>query len=159
MIIISHIRLEDMAVQSNESHQLGVAKKTKDFATAFDMGDLGYAMGVLHDKGKEQKEWQKYIRYVTGFDKSITDTPIGPHHAYVGARIAQIQYPLLSPLIAQPIAGHHRGLYDYCEYIEETKKDIPEGVLIPEPQPCAMPRLSNLKSYDYHHIVLLSRGC
>lgn len=69
-------------------------------------------MGLLHDKGKEQVEWQKYIQGVTGYNKEYAHIKSGPHHAYVGACIAQKQYPQIAPFIAQPIAGHHRGQYD-----------------------------------------------
>ena len=73
-------------------------------------------MGLLHDKGKEQEDWQKYLQGATGYNKEYAHVKQGPHHAYVGACIAQKQYPQIAPFIAQPIAGHHRGLYDYCEY-------------------------------------------
>ena len=157
--IISHIRLSDKAVQTNDEHQRGVACLASSFASEFGMADVGHLLGLLHDKGKEQVAWQKYIQGVTGYNPKYANTKNGPNHAYIGAHIAQILYPQLSPLIAQPIAGHHRGLYDYCEYIEETKKDIPKEVLIPESQSCAMPRLHNLKSYDLHHLVRILFSC
>ena len=157
--IISHIRLSDKAVQTNDEHQRGVARLASSFASEFGMADVGHLLGLLHDKGKEQAAWQKYIQGVTGYNPKYANTKNGPNHAYIGAHIAQILYPQLSPLIAQPIAGHHRGLYDYCEYIEETKKDIPKEVLIPESQSCAMPRLHNLKSYDLHHLVRILFSC
>ena len=157
--IISHIRLSDKAVQTNDEHQRGVACLASSFASEFGMADVGYLLGLLHDKGKEQAAWQKYIQGVTGYNPKYANTKNGPNHAYIGAHIAQILYPQLSPLIAQPIAGHHRGLYDYCEYIEETKKDIPKEVLIPESQSCAMLRLHNMKSYDLHHLVRILFSC
>ena len=157
--IISHIRLSDKAVQTNDEHQRGVACLASSFASEFGMADVGHLLGLLHDKGKEQAAWQKYIQGVTGYNPKYANTKNGPNHAYIGAHIAQILYPQLSPLIAQPIAGHHRGLYDYCEYIEETKKDIPKEVLIPESQSCAMLRLHNMKSYDLHHLVRILFSC
>ena len=51
-----------MAIQSNEVHQLGVAKLAEDFASVFGMGEWGRIMGLLHDKGKEQKEWQSTLK-------------------------------------------------------------------------------------------------
>lgn len=59
-IIISHID-NNGTIQSNAEHQQGVAERTKLFAEEFGMGDCGFIMGLLHDKGKEQKEWQKKI--------------------------------------------------------------------------------------------------
>ena len=100
-VIISHIRLSDMAIQSNEEHQQGVAELAESFASDFDMGKIGRIMGLLHDKGKEQAEWQKYIRGVTGYNKEYAHLIKGPNHAYVGACIAAKQYPHIASLIAQ----------------------------------------------------------
>ena len=150
---------KEQRVQSLEVHSTHVAELASLFALEFGCGDIAHVMGLLHDKGKEQTEWQKYIQGVTGYTPKYAKIKSGPNHAYIGAHIAQILYPQLAPLIAQPIAGHHRGLYDYCEYIEETKKDIPKEVLIPESQSCAMPRQQNLKSYDLHHLVRMLFSC
>ena len=116
IMLISHIRKEptgEWVLQSNEDHQRGVAELSEKFTGEFGMSDIGHVMGLLHDKGKEQKGWQKYIQGVTGYNKDYSLVKKGPNHAYVGAVIAQNQYPpIIAPLIAQPIAGHHRGLYD-----------------------------------------------
>lgn len=148
--IISHIRQLDGAIQSNEEHQVGVAQRAETFAAEFGMGDCGRIMGLLHDKGKEQQEWQKYIQ---GLIHN------GPHHAYVGACIAQKQYPQIAPFIAQPIAGHHRGLYDYCDYVELAKTDIPKDVTIDDKIPFAFPKFPKLEKYDYHQIVRMLFSC
>ena len=150
---------KEQRVQTLEDHSTHVAELAAQFAAEFGCGDIARIIGLLHDKGKEQTEWQKYIRGVTGYAPKYSKIKSSPNHAYIGARIAQILYPQLAPLIAQPIAGHHRGLYDYCEYIEETKKDISKEVLIPESQSCAIPRLQNLKSYDLHHLVRILFSC
>lgn len=157
--MISHIRQNDWTIQTNEEHLQGVAKLAAQFAAEFGCEDIARIIGLLHDKGKEQTEWQKYIQGVTGYNHEYVNIRRGPNHSYVGARIAQIQYPQLAPLIAQPIAGHHRGLYDYCEYIEETNKDIPKEVLVPKSQSCAMPRLQNLEIHDLHHLVRMLFSC
>ena len=60
-ITISHIGTNG-AVQTNEEHQRGVAQRAERFAAEFGLGDCGRLMGLLHDKGKEQKEWQKDIQ-------------------------------------------------------------------------------------------------
>lgn len=145
--------------QSLKAHSTHVAELAAQFADEFGCGEIARIMGLLHDKGKEQTEWQKYLQGVTGYKPQYANIKSGPNHAYVGACIARILYCHVAPLIAQPIAGHHRGLYDYCEYIEETDKVIPKDVSIPEAQPCAMPRLLNLKSSDYHQIVRMLFSC
>ena len=157
--IVSHVRQSDMAIQCNDEHQEGVAEKAESFAAVFGLGDCGRIMGLLHDKGKEQVEWQKYIQGVTGINKECEHIKSGPHHAYVGAVIAQMQYPWIAPLIAQPIAGHHRGLYDYCDFIEETKQGLPEGVTLDEVIPYHLPKLPKLEHYDLHHVVRMLFSC
>ena len=87
--IISHVRQTDLVIQTNDEHQQGVAQRAESFAAEFGMGDCGRVMGLLHDKGKEQAEWQKYIQGVTGLNKEFAQVKSGPHHAYVGACIAQ----------------------------------------------------------------------
>ena len=157
--IISHVRQGDMAIQSNVEHQKGVAEKAESFAGTFDMGDCGRIMGLLHDKGKEQAEWQQYLLGVTGFSKEYAHITNGPHHAYVGAVIAKMQYPQIAPLIAQPIAGHHRGLYDHCDFIEVMKQGIPEGVSLDEVIPYRFPKMPRLARYDLHLVVRMLFSC
>lgn len=157
-MIVSHIDSKG-GIQSNDDHQQGVAELSGRFAAEFGMGDCGRLMGLLHDKGKEQAEWQKYIRGVTGYDKEYANVKSGPNHSYVGAIIAQKQYPRIAPLIAQPITGHHRGLYDYCDYIEETKRDIPHDVTIDEAMSVQLPNLPKLERFDLHHLVRMLFSC
>ena len=149
----------EQRTQSLEAHSRNVAELASQFAAEFGCGDIARVMGLLHDKGKEQAEWQKYIQGVTGYSKECAHVKQGPNHSYIGACLAQKQYPQLAPLIAQPIAGHHRGLYDYCDYIEETKSDIPKDVSVDEPVPCAFPKLTNLGQYDLHHIIRMLFSC
>lgn len=161
-LIISHVRQSDMKVQSNDEHQNGVAKMAQCFAAEFGFSDCGKIMGLLHDKGKEQKGWQKYIQGVTGYNEEYVRVTSGPKHSYVGAVIAQKLYPQIAPLIAQPIAGHHRGLYDYCTYIEETKREIPDDVTIDEAIPYQFPQLPNVEKKDLrdlHHILRMLFSC
>ena len=157
--IISHVKRSDMKIQLNEDHQNGVAELASKFANEFGMGDFGFIMGKLHDKGKEQIEWQKYIQGVTGYNKEYAHIRTGPNHAYIGAEIVQKMYPQIAPLIAQPIAGHHRGLYDYCDYVEETKRTIPEEISIEEKIPFSMPNFPKLEKFDYHHLVRMLFSC
>ena len=156
--IISHID-NNGVIQLNEEHQRGVAQRAERFAKEFGLGDCGRLMGLLHDKGKEQVEWQKYIQGVTGYNNEYVHIKNGPNHAYVGALIAQKQYPQIAPLLAQPIAGHHRGLYDYCDYIEETKQEIPKDVTIDKAIPYHFLKLTKMEQYDLHHLVRMLFSC
>lgn len=114
---ISHIRKDAdgniVAYQSNEEHSRGVAEFAKQFADEFGMGDFGYVMGMLHDKGKEKSEFQNYIRYQNGLVGKKEYTQEGKAHAYVGGVIARKLYSALYPILSYPITGHHSGLDDY----------------------------------------------
>ena len=101
-------------VQTTDEHSIGVADKAMRFAEPFGFGNIAQIMGLLHDKGKEQAEWQKYLQGVTGYNKEYAHVISGPNHSYVGAVIAQKIYPQIAPFIAQPITGHHWGLYASC---------------------------------------------
>ena len=148
-----------MAIQLNDDHQSGVANLAEKFASEFGMAQFGRIMGLLHDKGKEQEEWQKYIRGVTGYDKKYSAIKKGPNHSYVGAVIANNHYKVLAPLIAQPIAGHHRGLYDYCCYKEEIRRELPKEISDNEIIPIQMPNFPKMEKYDLHHLVRMLFSC
>lgn len=123
--IISHVRPSDMAVQTNAEHCEGVATLAAGFANEFGWGDAGHIMGLLHDKGKEQKGFQRYIRKMSGYEEVAGHVEKTPH-AFVGALLATKIGK--SVLIGMPIAGHHAGLYDWSDYDELMGKDIPGDV-------------------------------
>ena len=71
-MVYSHIATSDeqyaeWRYQSADEHNKGVARRAELFAKSFGFGDIARIMGLLHDKGKEQAEWQKYLQGVTGF--------------------------------------------------------------------------------------------
>ena len=126
-VIISHVRKSDMMIQSNDEHQKGAAKKAEAFAAEFGMGVWGRVMGLLHDKGKEKKAFQQHIRKESGLDVSIHVN--GDYsHAYVGALIAKLLFPKYASLMTNPIAGHHRGLYDDGDLKEVLRTELPDGI-------------------------------
>jgi len=91
------------------------------------MEEWGRVMGLLHDKGKEKKDFQNYIKTVGG----IVDNPLhwnDKDHAYVGALIAKKVYGPLGDLMTNQIAGHHTGLYDYGKLRSIMQKEIPAEV-------------------------------
>lgn len=155
--IISHVRQPSKETQSNDAHQQGVANIAEAFAAEFDMGEWGRVLGLLHDKGKEKKAFQQHIIKESGLDPSVR-VEGDCSHAYVGALIAQKQYPKIAPLIAQPIAGHHRGLYDYSVYLDEMKREIPKDVTLDAPIPI-QPRLPKMEKHDLHHFVRMLFSC
>lgn len=165
--IISHIRKESdgrQICQSNEEHCLGVACLAKGFAEEYGMGDLAYAMGLLHDKGKEKDEFQNYIRYENHLTDVRKYTKEGKAHAYVGALLAKEQLKLYAPLICNPIAGHHRGLYDYLDLEEELERPKPSeisradlnGLTFAYP---SWMRPDYFQKKDFHHVQRMLFSC
>ena len=63
-------------------------------------------MGLLHDIGKQSREFQDYIRRAPG-----TPGRKGPDHATAGAKAAIARYgSKMGRVLAYGIAGHHAGL-------------------------------------------------
>lgn len=156
-ITISHVRQTDMAIQTNEDHQNGVAQKAESFADKFDMGEWGRILGLLHDKGKEKKAFQQHIIKNSGLDTSVrVDGDYS--HAYVGAVIAKQSFPKFHLLIDNALMGHHRGLYDDGEMKEVLKSHIPDEVKIESINAhLEMPKLGFPK--DAHHLVRMLYSC
>lgn len=165
---ISHIRKDAdgniVAYQSNEDHSRGVAQLAKEFADTFGMGEFGYVMGLLHDKGKEKKEFQNYIRYQNELTEHKAYTQEGKAHAYVGGLLAKETLKLAYPLIGNPIMGHHRGLYDYMDMEDEEHKAIPDEVATFKFDASALSlpswfKPSVLQQKDFHHIERMLYSC
>ena len=74
MEVISHLfkdNKDSWHIQSNQEHLEGVAKLAESFANEFGMGSWGRVLGLLHDKGKERKVFQDYIRHNSGYAPGI----------------------------------------------------------------------------------------
>ena len=132
MICISHVRLnssgEVESIQSNEEHLSGVANLAEKFANEFGMGSWGKVLGLLHDKGKERKAFQDYIKKNSGYDSTI-QYPTEHTHAFVGGVIAKSLYgKTATDLLCNQIVSHHTGLHDYYEMDGILNKEIPLGV-------------------------------
>lgn len=156
-ITISHVRQTDMAIQTNEVHQKGVAQKAESFADKFDMGEWGRILGLLHDKGKDKKAFQQHIIRNSGLDTSIRVN--GDYsHAYVGAIIARQLFPKFHPLIDNALMGHHRGLYDDGEMKEVLKSHIPNEINIESINAhLEIPQIGSPK--DVHHLERMLYSC
>lgn len=157
MEIISHIRPEDWAIQTNEAHQKGVAKLAAEFAAEFGMAEWGKVMGLLHDKGKEKAAFQQHIQKESGLTPDIKVE--GDYkHAYVGALLARELFPRFHQLMDNALMGHHRGLYDYGEMIEVMKTDVPYEVRKEQIQAnLTLPKIGSPK--DIHHLQRMLYSC
>ena len=167
-LFISHIRKDTegniVAFQSNDEHCNNVAALARIFAEEFGMGDFGYVMGLVHDKGKEKTEFQNYIRFENGLLNEKKYTQEGKAHAYVGGLVVKKILCQISPLIVNPIMGHHRGLYDCTDLEDEEKKLIPAEIDIPQKEKFSVSlpswfRQSVLQEKDYHHLERMLYSC
>ena len=156
--VISHLFQDNNGrwhIQTNENHLNGVAELASSFADSIHLKEFGYAMGILHDKGKESNQFQSYIRTVSGYDPQ-RNAPYRVGHAYVGAVLAKKCLGSISDVITNQIAGHHRGLYDNCDLKPELDLNIPEGVDTNVPESLLSPQcfsvIKGLSSNDFHHI-------
>jgi len=157
-ITISHIRMTDRAIQSNDDHQQGVAERAESFATDVNMTGWGRVLGLLHDKGKEKKAFQQHIVKESGLDPNIK-VEGDYRHAYVGALIAKELFPNSHLLMDNALMGHHRGMYDDGDWKEIMKSQIPEDVSIDGIQAdLIVPKLANPKK-DVHHLERMLYSC
>lgn len=149
--IISHVRRSDMAVQTNNEHCQGVAHLAAGFANEFGWGEVGYVMGLLHDKGKEQVGFQSYIRKMSGYEDIpgyVEKTP----HAFVGTLLAK-NIKRGCDLIGMPIAGHHAGLYDHDDYKGLKLKSMPTDIDTNDSKIESV-KLGRVPAKEYiHHLV------
>lgn len=154
-------------IQSNEEHLEGVAKLAESFASGFGMGKWGRVLGLLHDKGKERKAFQDYIRKSSGYVSDILYTK-EHNHAFVGGILANRIYRKGSEsLLCNQIVSHHSGLHDYCDIKGMLTSEIPSEVNIrmdkiqlerPSFQFTPIPGLNNMTA-DANHLSRMLFSC
>lgn len=162
--IMSHIRRQDgdegmWVIQTNDEHCRGVASRAEGFSSVFGMGDWGRLMGLLHDRGKESDAFQCKIRYSSGYDISKMPTDAAPH-SLAGAIVMHSKYADGMGLMSNPIAGHHRGLYDMDEFRNMLKNGaVAEEVSRQVPDLALRPPSVRLKGMEIHHVVRMLFSC
>ena len=172
---ISHLyqNVEDgeWVVQTNSEHQTGVAEMACSFTAEFGLFSWGRALGLLHDKGKERRAFQQYIRLSNGLicvDKKVYKEH---QHAFVGGILAkELMGMSVLNLLVNQIISHHTGLHDYTD-LEEVldKKQLPaeidrenlnidSSVLIKELRESPFLKLgTDMKSF--HHLSRMLFSC
>lgn len=162
MTTISHIKQvgTNWEIQTNEEHQNGVACLASKFASEFGMAELGHILGLLHDKGKEQKTFQQHIQRDSGYNPSVK-VEGDYNHAYVGALIAKKLFnsPPFYQIIDNIIMGHHRGLYNHGDKEEILKRKIPYDVSIEELDASISIHNQLEKAKDVHHLIRMLYSC
>ena len=123
--IIAHARQdssENWHSHPLQKHLQKVAQLAKRFAGRYGSLFAEYA-GLLHDLGKFQEAFQKYIRNASGFEKEnahledVESTKLRKIlHSTAGAKYAVERLnPFFGHLLAYLIAGHHAGLADWYD--------------------------------------------
>lgn len=133
-LLISHLRQDkengEWMIQTNDEHQSGVAKISAEFAGEFGLPYWGRALGLLHDKGKERKAFQQYIRGVNGIPIADKTHYADHNHAFVGGLLVdKLMGRNVMNLLSNQIISHHTGLHDYGyveSILDETK--LPEEI-------------------------------
>lgn len=112
-----------------DSHLKEVAKLAKRFAGKFSAGELAEWIGLWHDLGKANPEFQSYLHKCIDEPDKLHR---GPDHKGTGAVLANRN---LEPL-AFPVAGHHGGLMNLSDlktwlserntssYVQEVLQEI-----------------------------------
>ncbi|GGI85641.1 CRISPR-associated helicase/endonuclease Cas3 [Deinococcus wulumuqiensis] len=99
-------------------HLQDTAKLAQQFAKIFDAGNLAYLLGIWHDLGKYNPEFQQYLRDAKKAEEQGQELGRkGPPHAVWGAMLLQNrlgQHPQASTFTL-PVLGHHAGLEDAGE--------------------------------------------
>lgn len=99
-------------------HLQDTAKLAQQFAKVFGAGNLAYLLGIWHDLGKYNPEFQQYLRDAKKAKEEGKELGCkGPPHAIWGAMLLQNrlgQHPQI-PTLTLPVLGHHAGLEDAGE--------------------------------------------
>lgn len=117
-------------------HLGSTAKLAAKFASEFNNSDWAELIGLLHDLGKYNPDWQKYLRRETGYydeDAHIEGYGARPNHSAAGAiyLFEKFNNSSIAKALAYTIAGHHSGLPDYTPQLSQRIFDK-NGKLITE---------------------------
>jgi len=160
--IISHLYYDQDSnrwiIQTNEEHCAGVAEFAFKFANKIDMGNWGRLLGLIHDRGKEKEDFQRYIKIKSGYDRNVGKYG-DKSHSLIGALLLDKKYKDGFRILPNIIAGHHRGLYDTDSLELLLQKDIPCEVsnFIPD---LRIERPNNLlKPKDLSHLTRILFSC
>ncbi|MFQ3611235.1 MAG: CRISPR-associated helicase Cas3' [Fimbriimonadales bacterium] len=95
------------------AHLESVAAQAERFAQKFNAGSLGYYLGLWHDLGKVNPQFQQYLQACHRAEQQGAKPPASPvPHAIHGALYAVQVH--LQPL-AFPLIGHHAGMPDVVD--------------------------------------------
>lgn len=99
-----------------EEHLLGVARLAGEFAEPFGGRNVTYWLGLFHDLGKINPQFQRYL--TTGANKRDSV----PHAIWGAALLYRMLKVSNRWQTALPILGHHAGLHDAGSAASEIEK-------------------------------------
>lgn len=109
-------------------HLQAVAERARSFAEPFGAGEVAYWLGVLHDLGKFNPDFQTYLKEAERARKENLVGPArGPDHSSAGMVVARTAYSQDYPQLGQTAQGgeiawaaasHHAGLADLASLEE-----------------------------------------
>ena len=161
---IAHVRaLENGSYETQPllDHLHGVAELAQSYAERItddpELGEIGYLLGLLHDLGKYQDGFQRYIRQQSGLDPTLSGwrtphSPAGAHYAYDLKQVGGNQQ--LLKILSLCIGAHHRGLYDASEWkgqvvdSSDTKRAVANLVKGLQPEASQLEELLHKASLD-----------
>ena len=161
---IAHVRaLEDGSYETQPllDHLHGVAELAQSYAERItdypELGEIGYMLGLLHDLGKYQAGFQRYIRQQSGLDPTLNGwrtphSPAGARYAYDLKQAGGNQQ--LLKILSLCIGAHHRGLYDDSEWrgqvvsSSDTKRAVANLVKGLQPEASQLEELLHKASLD-----------
>jgi len=145
-------------IQTNENHAEGVAELASAFSREFGLPNWGKILGLLHDRGKEKTDFQRFIRINSGLDISAGKYS-DKNHSHIGAILIENKYPDSFHLMSNAIAGHHRGLYDHDTLELLLKKHIPCEVNTELPDIAPEKPSMKLLPTDISHLTRMLFSC
>lgn len=113
---IAHIRETDGEIQTVDSHSRGVVKLAEEFSSGLKLSSIMRLAALLHDAGKMNDDFNRYIKGEANFRRGEIDHSYGGakyitglSHAVEGENISETAL-----FIARVIVSHH-GLHDWVD--------------------------------------------
>lgn len=122
MNYIAHIRSVDKQIQTVRDHLLEVGKASQQFGAKIGAACLARIAGLLHDAGKNTKEFETYIKQAVFEPDNPPPRGKVDHSTFGGQMVNELGLAILGKgnkeqlaieWVANCIFSHHQGLRDY----------------------------------------------